>query len=184
MKVKLSPKGEKWRCSEDDITRHSLIHALIELTDFLVLDALEDDDVRRRLDAAEAAEPEHNSPGAAIFGEDRPDLFGESNPIVVRAWEFDPTDEDGDAGRAQAILGGYPSGDSFFLILRTESFEASAHLVYEREHETDSFGLMGAYVPFFKGDPIKALHWVREIGFDLLDESDEVDHPLAGAPAG
>lgn len=180
MKVKLSPKGEKWRCSEDDITRHSLIHALIQLTDWLVVDALEDDDVRRRLDAPETAEPEDDALQAAISGEDRVDMFGDSEPVVLRAWEFDSTGEDTGAEHAHAILGGYARGESFFLILSTESFEASAQLVYERDDEADSYDLVGAYVPFFKGDPMKALRWVRETGIDLLDATDAIDRPAAG----
>ncbi len=179
MKVKLSPKGEKWRCSEDDITRHSLIHALIELTDYLVVDALDDDEVRARLAAPETAGMQDDGLRTAIFGEDGENLFGGSDPMALRAWQFDPSDDDDEATRAQAILGGFPPGEVFFLILSTGGFEASTHLMYTRDEESGSIGLVGAYVPFFKGDPIKALHWVREIGMDLLDEPDPAEPLVA-----
>ena len=180
MKIKMSSKGEKWRCSEDDITRHSLIHALIQLADRLVIDALEDDEVRERLASPEKADDF----GAAILGKDAEDMFEGSEPIALRAWEFDPTGEDRDAGHARVILGGFPSGGTFFLILSTDSFETSAQLMYEYDVEIDCHDLVGGYVPFFKGDPMKALHWVQEIGLDLLDELDETESSAAERPAG
>ncbi len=170
MKVKLSPTGEKWRCDEDDITRHSIIYELIELTSTLVAISLEDNAIVERLAAARASTTEGDHAGPGHWDDDIDDR--DPGMIVTMGdWSFDPADEAGGAPAARAFLGGFADTDSFFLILSTDIFEASVQLMYERADGELEF--IGGYVPRFRGDPIRALHWLHDCGDGLLDKAEE-----------
>jgi len=177
MKVKLSPAGEKWRCDEDDVTRHSIVYALIDLTRMLVDVTLEDEAIAGRLAAAKAAVPQLDPEDSAR----RDDDIDDRDPgtiVPLGDWSFDPTEEDGGGPAARALLGGFADADSFFLILSAEIFEASVQLMYGRVD--DKLKFIGGYVPLFKGDTMKALHWLQDYGDALVDAAAEEPDPEAG----
>jgi len=176
MKVKLSPTGEKWRCDEDDVTRHSVIYKLIDLTRMLVEISLEDKAIAERLAAAKAAVPERKPRDSAQWNDDIDDR--DSGAIVpLGDWSFDPAAEAGGGLAAHAFLGGFADADSFFLILSAGIFEASVQLMYE--HVEGELRFIGGYVPRFKGDTMKALHWLQDHGDALLDAAAEEPEPEA-----
>jgi len=177
MKVKLSPTGEKWRSDEDDVTRHSIIYALIDLTRILVDVSLEDKVNAERLAAAKASTPQRDLEDPTQWEDDIDDR-DPSIIVPLGDWSFDPADEDGDAPAARALLGGFADADSFFLILSAEIFEASVQLMYGRAGSELRF--IGGYVPLFKGDTMKALHWLQDYGDALVDAAAE--EPEADAP--
>jgi hypothetical protein len=181
MKVKLSPAGEKWRCGEDDVTRHSIIYALIDLTRMLVDVSLEDDAIVERLVGARASMPQRQAEGFAPLDDHDPGTI-----VPLGDWSFDPDDESGAGPPAHAFLGGFADTDSFFLILSAGIFEASVQLMYERAEGELQF--IGGYVPLFKGDTMQALHWLQDHGDALLDTAageadaavpEAVDRPTA-----
>ena len=177
MKVKLWPTGEKWRSDEDDVTRHSIIYALIDLTRMLVDVSLEDETVVERLAAARASTPQRDLEDPAQWDDDIDDR--DSGTIVpLGDWSFDPADEDGNAPAARAVLGGFADADSFFLILSAGIFEASVQLMYGRVE--GELQLIGGYVPRFKGDTMKTLHWLQDYGDALVDAA--ADEPEPDAP--
>lgn len=98
-----------------------------------------------------------------------------STIVPLGDWSFDPTEEGGGGPAARALLGGFADADSFFLILSAEIFEASVQLMYGRVDGKLKF--IGGYVPLFKGDTMKAPHWLQDYGDALVDAAAEEPEP-------